>query len=173
MRITGTGNLEITGRGEDNTNPTSFYSASAINQESFFGSGLDDISITGTYSGGLTKEYVVKISVVGVTDSFQWSNDGGQTFSANVLITGGAQLLELGISVTFTATTGHTLNDYWSFVALNNPIALASAPGKETLIKINFQNEKCKFKFRLSSGTKFAINKVEFFGTPIFSMRPD
>ena len=51
-------------------------------------------------------------------------------------------------------------------------VALATAPGKEVLVRFNFQNEKAKFKFRLPTGTKFTINKIEFFGKPTYFMRP-
>jgi hypothetical protein len=48
---------------------------------------------------------------------------------------------------------------------------LAATPGKEYLVRFNFQNEKAKLKFRLTSG-KFVMSKFEVFGKPVYSMRP-
>lgn len=50
-------------------------------------------------------------------------------------------------------------------------IPIATAPGKEYLIRFNFQNEKAKIKYRLTTG-KFIMSKIEIFGKPIYSMRP-
>src|SRR5262249_24526672 len=57
----------------------------------------------------------------GTPDSFQWriSTDGGATFgawSSPVSVDGSAQSLSNGITVTFGATTGHTLGDTWQYV---------------------------------------------------------
>lgn len=172
LRITGTGNLEVTIAGEDSVVTDAICSSSYIRLPKFFGEGLDDLTRSGTYAGGANKDYVIKIVTAAGTDQFQWSDDGGQTFSASTNITGAAQALSSGVSITFAATTGHTLNDYWTIEALNNPIALSTAPGKELLTRFEFQNEKARLKFRLPSGTKFILNKIEIFGTPLYQMRP-
>jgi len=57
-------------------------------------------------------------------------------------------------------------------VAGGNHIVLAAAPGKEILTRFMFTNEKAKLKFRLPSGTKFTLNKIEVFGKEMYSMRP-
>lgn len=171
MRISGSGNLELTVKGEDSILATSLFSASAINSAISSGSGLDDLTASGTFSGGASKDFVVKISALGTPDSFKWSSDGGQTFSANVAITGAAQSLSDGVSITFGATTGHTLDDNWLISALNNPVVLESSPGREILERFDFQNEKMRAKFRLPAGS-FILNKIEFFGDSVYSMRP-
>ena len=83
------------------------------------GSGLDDMtsnSGAATYTGEATKVFVVKISLAAATDEFDWSSDGGATFpTTGVAMTGAAQALSDGVTVTFVATTGHTLNDEWTF----------------------------------------------------------
>ena len=48
---------------------------------------------------------------------------------------------------------------------------LSTAPGVEQLVRFNFQNEKARLKFRLTTGN-FTMSKVEFFGKPVYSMRP-
>jgi len=51
-------------------------------------------------------------------NTFSWSEDGGSTWTATgVAITGAAQTLSNGVTITFAATTGHTLGDKWSFTA--------------------------------------------------------
>jgi len=70
------------------------------------------------YSGTDIKDYRVEIDATGTPDTFKWSNDGGSTWEATgVAITGSAQLLENRIYVTFAATTGHTVGDYWDETA--------------------------------------------------------
>ncbi len=80
----------------------------------FFGSGLDDCTVTGNYNGVITDDLRIRIDGTGTPDTFEWSVDGGSTWVAtDVPITGSAQLLQDGIYVTFAATTGHTLTEYW------------------------------------------------------------
>ena len=75
--------------------------------------GLDDMISGGTYTGTDDKRYLIDINTIGPTDEFKWSDDNGATWSANIPITGAAQLLELGVEVTFAAVTGHVDTDQW------------------------------------------------------------
>ncbi len=77
------------------------------------GSGLDDITASGTFSGESSEDILIKISTQGATDKFRYSTDGS-TWSDEVTITGSAQLVTAGVSVTFGAATGHTLNNVWT-----------------------------------------------------------
>ena len=77
------------------------------------GVGLDDLSSSGTFTGTEPSTYIVEITAAGTPDTFRWSDDGGVTWTTGVAITGAAQLLSKGVSVTFAATTGHTLGDKW------------------------------------------------------------
>ena len=80
----------------------------------YYGSvGINDATITGTYTGIVDVRYIIDISAVGLPDSFRWSNDDGATYSADIPITGAAQTIENGLSVTFGASTGHDLTDKW------------------------------------------------------------
>jgi hypothetical protein len=90
----------------------------------FSGSGLDDMSAAGTYSYGGHERFEVKISTAAATDKFRWrftaTKSGGTkiaTWSAEVSITGSAQTLQDGVTITFVATTGHTADDTWTFIA--------------------------------------------------------
>ena len=55
----------------------------------------------------------VKISTAAATDKFQWKTGAGE-WSLEIEITGDAQLLGDGVSITFGATTGHTVDDAWT-----------------------------------------------------------
>ena len=85
----------------------------------FTGVGLDDLTVGGTFTGFKKKvDYRVNIDGTGTPNTFEWSNDGGATWEAQLVpITGVAQALEDGVTITFLATTGHTLNDRWDWSA--------------------------------------------------------
>jgi hypothetical protein len=99
-----------------NTNWITILNAepAAVGAAVFTGSGLDDATFGGTYTGTTDKTFRVKIDGTGAPDTFTWSDDGGSTWQATgVLITGAAQSLGDGVTVTFGSTTLHTLDDYW------------------------------------------------------------
>jgi hypothetical protein len=79
-------------------------------------SGLDDLSSSGTYSNTDATTFQVSIDSVGTPDTFQWRKGTG-SWTTGVSITGAAQLLSDGISITFVATTGHKNKDGWIFGA--------------------------------------------------------
>ena len=88
----------------------------------FTGSGTNDLTRGRTFTGTADTAYRIEIDGTGTPDTFKWSNDGGTTWEATgVAITGSAQTLEYGLTVTFAATTGHTLADRWDFTARPNP----------------------------------------------------
>ncbi len=84
--------------------------------------GLDDFSVSGSYTGpqptsaGNAVVYFIRLSSTGTPDSFTWSNTLGEGPTA-ASITGSNQLLSYGVSIRFSATTGHTLNDSWAVTA--------------------------------------------------------
>lgn len=80
----------------------------------FSGAGLNDVTRTGTYTGSVGAIYTITISTTidGPPDWFTWNLNGGAE-SAEIAITGTAQTLSNGVSVTFGAVTGHTVTDKW------------------------------------------------------------
>lgn len=74
--------------------------------------GLDDLSSSGTYTGGSNSDFVVRINSTGTPDTVQWGESGG-VLSTPVDITGAPQLMQNGVSFTFATTSGHTVNDEW------------------------------------------------------------
>jgi len=80
----------------------------------FSGSGLNDLTWGTGYSGGGSSAYFeVEIDAAGTPDTFKWRKNGG-AYTTGVAITGGAQTLSDSQTVTFGATTGHTLGDKWA-----------------------------------------------------------
>lgn len=87
--------------------------------------GLSDITWSGaTYTGAQRARFEVKITTAAGTDKFEWrkillDQDTGVdvsagSWSAEISITGSAQTLSNGVTVTFAATTGHALADLWT-----------------------------------------------------------
>lgn len=77
------------------------------------GNGLSDLTAAGTYNGTGDATFEVEITVAAATDEFRWRKNGG-AWSASIAITGAAQALSDGVTVTFAATTGHTAGDAWT-----------------------------------------------------------
>ena len=91
----------------------------------FTGSGLDDMTYGGNYNSTDVRTYRVKIDAAAATDTYTWSEDGGSRWEATgVAMTGSAQELNKGITVTFAATTGHTLNEYWEITTIITTTAM-------------------------------------------------
>jgi hypothetical protein len=78
----------------------------------FSGSGLNDATWGTGYNAAATAYFEVVIDTVGTPDKFKWRKNGG-SWTTTVSITGSAQTLSDGQTITFAATTGHTLNDQW------------------------------------------------------------
>lgn len=92
--------------------------SNTIETEVFTGSGLDDATKGGTYTGTVTATYTVIIDSTGTPDTFKWKKNSG-SFTTGVVITGSAQTLSDGVTITFSATTGHTANDQWVITAIS------------------------------------------------------
>ncbi len=89
-----------------------------IEAKVFSGSGLNDMTTSGTYSSKIRRKYKVEIDGTGGTDTYKWSNDDGATFKqSTVPMVSGAVELEYGVNITFAAQTGHTSGDFWYFDA--------------------------------------------------------
>jgi len=86
----------------------------SIGSTSFSGTGNDDITISGNYNGIWTNTLRVKIDGTGSPNTFTWSIDGGSTWEATAVpcTLAGTELVD-GLIISFAATTGHVLDDYW------------------------------------------------------------
>ena len=83
----------------------------------FKGNGLNDVIWGTAFAGAASAYYEVVIDSelggTGGVDTFKWRKNGG-AWTENVDITGAAQTLDDGQTITFGATTGHTLADQWT-----------------------------------------------------------
>lgn len=84
-----------------------------VGTTAFTGTGLNDAVLGGFYGNATPGTYEVKIDSAGATDHFKWRKDTG-SWTTGVAITGAAQTLAEGVTVTFGAKTGHTLDDDWT-----------------------------------------------------------
>lgn len=84
-----------------------------LESNGFKGSGLNDVTWGSGFAGGSSAYYEVVIDAAGTPDTFKWRKNGGG-WTTGVSITGAAQTLDDSQTITFAATTGHTLNDQWS-----------------------------------------------------------
>jgi hypothetical protein len=86
-----------------------------IGADSFVGSGLDDITISGNFNGSWTNTLRIRIDGTGTPDTFEWSIDNGSTWEeTDINCSTSPILLQDGIYVQWAADTGHTLTDYWN-----------------------------------------------------------
>lgn len=112
----------------------------------FKGSGLDDGTAGGTFTGIGQRNFLIEVDGTGTTDTFKWSLDRGVTWQAETVdmtIGTAIDLGDEGVTITFAAKTGHTSGASWAFTvsdiqwgditatslaANNNPLA-NSLPG--------------------------------------------
>lgn len=96
------------------TLPVDTYALFKVGTPAFTGSGLDDLTAGSTFQNTSARTYLVEIDLAAGTDTFKWSVDDGDTWEVeDVAITGAAQTLDSAFTITFAATTGHTLGDQW------------------------------------------------------------
>jgi len=85
------------------------------------GVGLDDITAGGIFTGTFPIVYTVTVDGAAASpETFKWAKDG--TEQANTVnMSTSAITLDSGVTVLFAATTGHTDDDVWTFVASQTP----------------------------------------------------
>lgn len=104
----------------------SIYYMKSVSAVAFTGSGLNDATSGGTYTGSVaTDTFTVIVDGTGATDTFKWKKGSG-TYTTGVSMTAGAHTLSDGVTITFAASTGHTLNDQW-VITVNVWTALTGA----------------------------------------------
>lgn len=105
-----------------------------VGSVTFTGSGLNDMTNGGVFTGIVDTNYVIVIDGTGAPDTFKWSDDGGATWNVEtVSITGLDQTLSNGVTIRFEATTGHTLADKWEFTALAADVGVVGKPNVSIL----------------------------------------
>lgn len=98
---------------------TDTHDTDYVTSITFTGTGDDDMSKNSAAWTGISYlRYCIIIDAEGTPDTFKWSNTGCTgSFTSGVAITGAAQALDEGITITFTGTDNHTLDDKWEFTA--------------------------------------------------------
>ena len=92
------------------------FASASVAAVAFGGSGLDDATSGGTYTGEESETITVEIDSVGTPDTIKWKRgDGAWTTGVNITA---ENTLADGITITFAATTGHTLADRWTFAVV-------------------------------------------------------
>jgi len=83
----------------------------------FMGTGVDDLiaDVSGFTGSGAINFLVEIIDAVSEPNLFWVSIDGGETWSAEILIDSVPINLGFGVWISFASTTGHDLFDIWSF----------------------------------------------------------
>jgi len=91
----------------------------ALGTDTFTGSGLDDlVAPSGNYNAPANRTYRIQIDANGTPDTFSFSRDGTTTWVATgQSVQSSSFELEDGIWISWAATTGHTIGDYWTFSA--------------------------------------------------------
>jgi hypothetical protein len=106
----------------------------------FTGTGLNDMTAGGTFTGTVNRTFRIEIDDATVTPTtFRWSQDGGTTWTASgVGITAGlAQAVGAeGMTVTFASDAGHTLADRWDFIT-SRPVEILSLDGGSCSGRLN------------------------------------
>lgn len=91
----------------------------------FTGVGLNDATAGGDYTGVAPATFTVIIDATGTPDTFKWKKNNG-SFTTGVAASAGAHTLSDGVTITFSATTGHTLADQW---VITCPVATQATYG--------------------------------------------
>lgn len=94
--------------------------------------GLEDATFAGTFAGEPGDVWEVEITANGTPDVFRWRKNGG-SWTTGVNITGSAQTLSSGVTVTFGATTGHTIADKWTYTVSGTWRFIAYVYGRTTV----------------------------------------
>lgn len=82
----------------------------------FTGTGLNDLIAGGSYvaSDSVSMTYYIRIGTTGTPDTFQFHKGFAGTWGSEIAMTGSAQALMDGVSVTWASTTGHNTSQFWS-----------------------------------------------------------
>ena len=93
-----------------------------ISTPAFDGTGVDDLSVIGEFTLETQVSYLVRITSVGSPNRFRWSDSlGGGASNVDCTTIGSPVSLSNGISIYFSSTTGHTVNDAWTFEGFAEP----------------------------------------------------
>lgn len=91
------------------------------------GTGLDDLTVGGAFTGADAATFEIEITATGTPDVIRWRKNAG-SWTTGVNLTGSAQALSDGITFTAAATTGHASGDVWT-ITCPGTVAIAECYG--------------------------------------------
>lgn len=101
---------------------------SVVGSDIFSGSGLDDLTSSGTYTG--STPITIKVDIDGTTpDTIEISYDNGATENVCYMPVATKMMLNYGVTINFAAITGHTSGDIWRIPCY--PCATNKAAGEQ------------------------------------------
>lgn len=114
-------------------------------QTEYSGSGVNDMTVSGIYNGQQDLNAIVRIKEASNPDKLEFSTDNGVTWRDTidvynpiddsvspqpiVILAGGVDFFVSGLKINFSSTTGHTVNDSWSFFIPSNPSVINTGSG--------------------------------------------
>uniref|UniRef100_UPI002075F79B phage tailspike protein n=1 Tax=Escherichia coli TaxID=562 RepID=UPI002075F79B len=114
-------------------------------QTKYSGSGVNDMTVSGIYNGQQDLNAIVRIKEASNPDKLEFSTDNGVTWRDTidvynpiddsvsqqpiVILAGGVDFFVSGLKINFSSTTGHTVNDSWSFFIPSNPSVINTGSG--------------------------------------------
>ena len=104
----------------------------------FNGVGLNDITMTGPYTGTTTQTWVIVITATGTPDQMEVIIDGDSEYVGDVFPPGPLPVDD-GLTLNFGSDTGHTVGDSWEFT-------MTPASGGTTAFLGTLNNEDLIFK---------------------------
>ncbi len=107
---------------------------SSLSAVSFTGGGLNDMTVSGTYTGA--ENISVKVLVDSASDTISISYDGGTNYSVTGLKIQTTVYAAYGITLTFAAATGHTNTNYWTFTASAGAVTIPE--GTKSIAAVTF-----------------------------------
>src|SRR5206468_1930277 len=95
----------------------------------FTGTGLNDFTVSGSYTGSTNATFVFTIDSVGAEDTVAIVVDG-QPYDSGVLLSNISSDFANGLTFGFLTLTGHTLGDFWSVSStVHAPVTLKTPSG--------------------------------------------
>lgn len=101
--------------------------------------GLNDMTVTGEYTGDRDRTFRVYVDANGTPDTFKWSEDGGATWNSTTVNMAAKVYINYGLELNFAATTGHTIGNYWEFTA--SAMAVSTVAQKVTLSSLQVSSD--------------------------------
>jgi len=140
--------------------------------------GLEDLTPSGTYTGKEDCTFTVEIDSTGTPNSFKWRKNNEDWITGKSCAV--AQALSDGVTVTFGASTGHTLADQWVITCVaskpkNLPYMFgvfcqaSNMNGETVLLTINELRLLVKYVLRASGPYAWAACEGRKYGSWISS----